>query len=223
MNTGIDIGLLRSRLKTFEPNEFGTPRLLSLYSAAIAAVDRDSMSMAIKLGKGHNVDRSMFYEIVLQSYLFLGFPRMLIAAETLDQVLPNHKAVPETRQIDNDESKTWFEDGLKLYQRVYDSSSAPLRDKVEAIAPEVFRWMIIEGYGKVLSRPGLGIVSRELSIVAFLMMENRDIQLHSHARGAINVGASPELLRFVARDIGRAAGDGYESMLEILKTLGYGL
>ncbi len=178
------------------------------------------MEIAVKGSVKQGVNRAMLYEVVLQSYLFLGFPRMLIAAESLDKVLPGKNTNPRTVMTGDRESNDWYESGMKLYQRIYDRSSASLRDKVEAIAPEIFRWMIIEGYGKVLSRPGLDIVDREVSIIGFLMMENRDQQLHSHVRGAENVGASPELLRYVAEDIGGAAGDGYHTMLTLLKNMG---
>ena len=79
--------------------------------------------------------------------------------------------------------------------------------------------MIIEGYGKVLSRPGLGIVERELANVAFLMGEDYEQQLHSHMRGALNVGATEELLKTVVHDIGEAAGNGYRTAQAILTKL----
>ena len=88
------------------------------------------------------------------------------------------------------------------------------------MAPEIFRWMIVEGYGKVLSRPEVDIVDRELSIVAFLMVENHKRQLHSHIRGAINAGSSLTLLRTVIEDIGTVTRDGYQSSLRILARLG---
>ena len=97
---------------------------------------------------------------------FLGFPRMLGAAENLDRVFPVERNGGGLRQISSAESNEWFENGLSLCKRVYGEKYDSLFGKVAAMAPEVFRWMIIEGYGKVLSRPSLDIVSRELSIVA---------------------------------------------------------
>ncbi len=51
--------------------------------------------------------------------------------------------------------------------------------------------MIQEGYGKVLSRPALDLVTRELCVVAALAVTSWEPQLHSHMRGALNAGASP--------------------------------
>jgi 4-carboxymuconolactone decarboxylase len=54
--------------------------------------------------------------------------------------------------------------------------------------------MIVEGYGKVLSRPGLDLARRELCIVAACAAAGQDRQLHSHLHGALNAGASAEVV-----------------------------
>lgn len=58
--------------------------------------------------------------------------------------------------------------------------------------PEVANWMLTEGYGKVLCRSHLNIQSRELLIITILIITSWDKQLHSHLRGALNVGVKPE-------------------------------
>jgi len=60
---------------------------------------------------------------------------------------------------------------------------------MSAISPELTLWMIQEGYGKVLSRPGLTAKERELVTVAALVPEGVPNQLASHIRGALNAGA----------------------------------
>ena len=54
--------------------------------------------------------------------------------------------------------------------------------------------MISEGYGKVLSRPGLDLARRELCIVAACAATNQDRQLHSHLHGARNAGAAVDIV-----------------------------
>ena len=54
--------------------------------------------------------------------------------------------------------------------------------------------MITEGYGKVLSRPGLDLERRELCIVAACAATEQDRQLHSHLHGALNVGVAPDAI-----------------------------
>lgn len=204
----------------FKPEKYAAARTLALYSAAIALSDDEAMTRVIEIGKRYSLNRDTFYEMVLQSYLFLGFPRMLSAAENLHKSFrlePNESAL---ERVSEAESRRWYDNGIALCQKVYGDKYVPLKEKVMAMAPDVFRWMVIEGYGKVLSRPELEITVRELSIIAFLMMENREKQLYAHIMGALNVGASCELLRYVVNDIGEAAGDGYRTSLSIMEQMG---
>lgn len=220
MNSSLECDRFLDRLQVFQPRQDQGTRALALYSAAIAIADETALDRAIEVGREVGLKRCEFYEIVLQSYLFLGFPRMLQAADNLGRHFPVSNTGSSLCQISNNESESWYTDGLSLCRQVYGDAYEPLKQKVEALAPEVFRWMVIEGYGKVLSRPGLSIVDRELAIVACLMMENHPRQLFSHIRGAINVGTVPALVRTVIDDIGQAAGKGFVTSVSILKRLG---
>jgi len=221
MNLSADSLLFVKRLETFKPDNNGLTRSICLYAASITLADAEIMKQAITLTRKYQVTRESCYEIVLQSYLFLGFPRMLTAGETFQEMYPAEgKADIECAKISSEEADRWFDDGLNLYRRVYDNKHEILRKKVMSFAPEIFRWMVIEGYGKVLSREALDIKIRELAIIAFLTMENRPQQLYSHIQGAVNVGTSPELIMAVINDIGSAAGDGYSTGIDICKRLG---
>lgn len=208
------------RLAAFQPKTYSETRALGLYSASIAVADEEVLDTTIEAGKKYGLGREQFYEIVLQSYLFLGFPRMLDATEHLNRHFPSPNTDSIVQKISAEESESWFTNGIRLCQRVYSDNYMPLKQKVEALAPEVFRWMVIEGYGKVLSRPGLSIVDRELAIIACLMIENRAKQLFSHVKGALNVGAPADLIRHVVEDLGETAGEGYAATLSILEKLG---
>jgi len=220
MNLTADIGQFRHRLDRFDPSADAAPRLLALFSAAIAIADETALRDCLRLGQKFGIDRGPFYEVVLQSYLFLGFPRMLTAAEILHDELPNDNPESHLTPVSTDESTDWFDRGLALCRQVYDGNYDLLKDRVEGMAPDIFRWMVLEGYGKVLSRPELPFPERELAIVACLMFENRPKQLFSHMKGALNVGVAPELLRRIVEDIGAAAGDGYTSARDICRRLG---
>ncbi|MFH1372642.1 MAG: hypothetical protein ABII79_02455 [bacterium] len=220
MNSSLKCDRFLDRLQVFQPRQDQGTRALALYSAAIAIADETTLDRAIEIGRTMGLKRREFYEIVLQSYLFLGFPRMLQAADHLDRHFPAPGTDSDFCQFSAAESESWYSNGLSLCRQIYGDAYEPLKHKVRALAPEVFRWMVIEGYGKVLSRPGLSIIDRELAIVACLMMENYPRQLFSHIRGAINVGTVPALVRTVIEDIGRAAGEGYATSVSILKRLG---
>src|SRR5205085_8802299 len=73
---------------------------------------------------------------------------------------------------------------------VYGSMYDKLRVNVRALHPALDSWMIVEGYGKVLSRPGLDLARRELCIVAACAATAQDRQLQSHLHGSRNVGVS---------------------------------
>lgn len=222
MNQNSETQKLLSHIENFRPDKFGRERSLAVYSAALVAADEAVLSSALKLGQEHGISGAEFYEIVLQSYLFLGFPRMLTGSMHLARHIPGETGQGDERVNGANPSDKMRRDGIELCKRVYGGAFERLRDAVEPIAPEVYDWMIREGYGKVLSRPGLDIVVRELSIIAFLTMENRPVQLYSHIRGAFNVGASRELVRTIVDDFKNVAPDGYRSAIEILDRLGNG-
>jgi 4-carboxymuconolactone decarboxylase len=65
--------------------------------------------------------------------------------------------------------------------------------------------VLVDAYGKVIGRPGLDLKRRELTTVAAIAVLGAAQQLHSHLRGALNNGASPEevdaVLELIARDL----------------------
>ncbi len=220
MDSNVDPDGFLDLLTAFQPKQDKVTRSLALFSAAIAVGRTEILSEAVALGIRYSLRHDQLYEVLLQSYLFLGYPRMLIAAEVLGSAFPDSQRNSMLRPYDNDESAAWFDNGTELCRRVYGDSYEPLKARVESVAPEVFRWMIVEGYGKVLSRPGLDVIDRELSIVSSLVIENRPMQLFSHMKGALNVGASGQLLQTVVDDIGSVAGEGYRNALAIMDRLG---
>ncbi|MEW6049964.1 MAG: carboxymuconolactone decarboxylase family protein [Candidatus Zixiibacteriota bacterium] len=211
--------LLRARLAVADPDVESPTRCIALYAAAMTVSREDCLTMAVDLCRRYHVSRVNLNEAVLQSYLFLGFPRMLQAAEHLARVIPATVHHSGAEPVSSGELETWRQNGEALCRKVYGDSYASLRQKVQGFAPEIFQWMILEGYGKVLSRPGLGLVERELAITSMLMMENREQQLHSHMRGALRAGATAELLAAVVNDVGDAAGEGYATARTLLDRL----
>jgi 4-carboxymuconolactone decarboxylase len=85
--------------------------------------------------------------------------------------------------------KLFAERGQALCKQVYGSVYDRMMERFERATPELRTWLELEGYGKVLSRPALPMVERELSIIAMLATLGRDTQLHSHVRGALRFGA----------------------------------
>lgn len=182
-------------------------RYLSLFSAIIAVGDEHLTESAIGCLYERGMDREALYEAILQSYLFLGFPRMIEAALAFNRVIGNMTGHCSLEAVTPEESGEWFERGINLCRRVYGKNYEVLRKRFLEVSPEIFRWMVIEGYGKVLCRPGMTHIERELAEVAALIVDRRERQLVSHILGSLNVGAEMPLIRIINRDIRPLAGE----------------
>jgi 4-carboxymuconolactone decarboxylase len=136
-----------------------------------------------------SVDPIAVEEIILQSYLFAGFPRALNAARAWraasERPAPADDSEAQIANLD-----MWRELGERTCRIVYGDSYERLRENVRELHPALDEWMIVDGYGKVLSRPGVDLKTRELCIVAACAVAGQQRQLHSHLHGAINAGAS---------------------------------
>lgn len=156
-------------------------------AAAIAGSDEQSIRVIFGAALDFT-QRSRVEEVILQSYLFAGFPRALNAARMWRTFAP---ALPETSaSADVTDPAQLRESGEVTCAKVYGESYEKLRVHIRELHPTLDEWMIVEGYGKVLSRPGLDLKVRELCIVATCAATGQRRQLHSHIRGALNVGAS---------------------------------
>ncbi len=129
-------------------------------------------------------------EVILQSYLFAGFPRALNAAREWRRGAGKGKGQGLGRGRGRGLSvRDYRAEGEATCSLVYGKFYSKLRHNIHDLHPELDDWMIDEGYGKVLSRPGLDLARRELCIVAACVAAGQDRQLHSHLHGARNVGA----------------------------------
>src|SRR6476659_10028596 len=139
-------------------------RLLVRLSAAIAGADEQVTRRVIDEIVGA-VSSDLVDEVILQSYLFAGFPRTLNAARMWRavSVLPAPAADDEAA-VRN--AGKWESLGEKTCAIVYGDSYEMLRNNVRQLHPALDAWMITDGYGKVLSRPALDLKRRELCIVA---------------------------------------------------------
>jgi len=167
-------------------------RHLVRIAGAIAGSDertvRDVMTEAV------NVDSSAVDEIILQSYLFAGFPRALNAARAWRSV-SGASAPAQDPDADSADLERWRERGVRTCEIVYGESYVPLRRNIRGLHPALDEWMIVDGYGKVLSRPGVDLRTRELCVVAACAVAGQQRQLHSHLHGALNAGATVDEVR----------------------------
>ncbi len=198
-------------------------RALAELSAAIGAGGGTPLAEALDGAREAAVRGSLtaaeVEETMLQAYLFVGFPGVLAAFTAWRERVPGGAATgaPEDplawlgREGDREAR------GEDVCRRVYGPAYERLRENVRQLHPDLDRWMIREGYGKVLGRPGLDLEVRELCIVALLAAAGRAPQLHSHLRGALRSGAGEGRIRAALEaGLSRLPGEDERRRLEEL-------
>jgi 4-carboxymuconolactone decarboxylase len=165
-------------------------RALVRLAAAITASSEQAVRQEMTQAVG-SVQTEWVEELILQSYLFAGFPRALNAAREWRRI-SGRPAPAEDHDADERRGGEWRQRGERTCAIVYGRFYEPLRHNIAELHPALDAWMIVDGYGKVLSRPGLDLKRRELCIVAACAACGQDRQLHSHLHGALHAGASEE-------------------------------
>lgn len=163
-------------------------RLLVRLSAAVTAGSETEQRAAIAAASPV-VPGLWVEELLLQSYLFAGFPRTLNAMREWRREHPDPVAPPA-----DGTPASWRVDGERTCAVVYGAFYERLRENIRHLHGALDDWMIVEGYGKVLSRPGLDLGRRELCIVAACAAAGQDRQLHSHLHGARNAGVTDTVI-----------------------------
>ena len=160
-------------------------RLSGIITAGTEPLVREALTIANTQCRAEWVE-----EIILQSYLFAGFPRALNAAREWRRI--SGRAAPESDEGEVfSNAERWRAEGETTCATVYGPFYERLRHNIRSLHPALDAWMIVDGYGKVLSRPGLDLRRRELCVVSACALARQDRQLHSHLYGALHAGASP--------------------------------
>ena len=161
-------------------------------SAQIAAGTEPDVRAACQDALDADVPTPWVEECILQSYLMAGFPRALNAMREWRKVSGIPAPAPE--EIPEPSLWRWRTQGEQTCEVVYGKFYTKLRENITHLHPALDEWMIVEGYGKILSRQGMDLQLRELCIVAACTAMGQDRQLHSHLHGALNAGSSPQEL-----------------------------
>lgn len=155
-------------------------------ATAIAVSPIDMVERELEVAFRAGVPTVEVEEVILQSYLFCGFPRTLNAMKAWRSIsgvkAPSGDFVPSTSV------EHWVSDGESTCRKVYAGAYEPLRRNISALHPALDTWMVMEGYGKVLSRSELSLDKREICIFAVCAAAEQLPQLRSHLRGSLNLG-----------------------------------
>ncbi len=159
------------------------------FAAAVAQGDEPELRERAAACKTGLVPVAWVEEMLLQSLLMTGYPRTLIAFTIWRKVArvgaPESDPEAEYRHL-----AEWIRRGEETCAVVYGENYRRLRENVKALHPALDAWMITEGYGRTMARPGLDLLRRELCTVAQTAVLEAPRQLHSHLRGALNAGAT---------------------------------
>ncbi len=170
-------------LRELDSETIALVRLSALLTVGSEAEIRGALTAALSC-----VNPVWVEELILQTYLFAGFPRALNAAREWRRV-SGRLAVPDVET--GTEDNTFFvARGETTCAKVYGPFYERLRVNIRELHPALDTWMIVDGYGKVLGRPQLDLARRELCVVAACAAARQDRQLHSHLHGALHAGAS---------------------------------
>lgn len=172
-------------------------RWLVLAAAATALGSREVTLHVLRRIREAGVGTGPVREAILQTYLFAGYPRAINALAELAALWGDDPPPGAELDLvaDLDRQEDWIRDGAALCETVYGPGYRKLLELMARLSPELGRWMIVEGYGKVLSRPELDPRARELTAVGALLMLHVPAQLRAHLRGALHVGATAEDVR----------------------------
>lgn len=153
--------------------------LLGILAASTTINDGESLNKWLPRCKGI-IDQEAIEELVLQTLLFAGFPRTIEALKHVRRHFPQPGS--EKHVVDHESA------GQKTSRIVYGKHHKRLVEVMDELHPDLTRWMISDGYGRVLSRGGLDLKDRELSVVASLMASGMVNQFKAHIRGALFAG-----------------------------------
>lgn len=158
---------------------------------AIGPAEWDRFTTGVLRARDHGASRSEVEEVLLQATLFFGFPRTVTAFETLQHCWPATTAPQQGALAPAEQAAA----GRALFDAIYERNAPAVHGLLASFHPDFHAFVIESAYGRVLARPGLGPMVRELLAVAGLAALHQLPQLVAHARGALRFGAELDLVR----------------------------
>src|SRR5215831_7924665 len=139
------------------PRESAAIGPLIAFAAAMARGRLGPARRALAKARRAGAGRVAAEETALMLMLHAGYPAALEGARVLLEEWPGR-----ARRRREGGPADWTKRGEQLCARVYGAAYPKLRSNVERLHPDLATWMIEQGYGRVLTRPGLSAPAREL-------------------------------------------------------------
>jgi alkylhydroperoxidase/carboxymuconolactone decarboxylase family protein YurZ len=187
-------------------------RLLAI-GAAAAVGNRDLLAQEAAAAVAAQEPPTRIEETLLQVVPYAGFPRALTAFGVVRPRLGRAGPAIESR-IDQD---LLVRSGRGTFDRVYADAAERVEAGLRGFHSVLPAWTLEFAYGRVLARPGLTLLEREVLAVAMLAaMGGMDEPLLGHMRAAVRLGATRDL---VAGALDVAAGVAGEARREEARPL----
>jgi len=154
--------------------------------------DFENLEKILKIVIETQDDLTKAYEILLQGYLFCGYPIAIESFFCLGNAIKNKPDlnIREFAHKPLDAEDELLRRGDECARLVHRGKWDLINNKISDFCPDLGYLMIVEGYGHIISRDGLDIKDRELTNVSSLTALGALRQLNSHIRGARNVGCN---------------------------------
>jgi 4-carboxymuconolactone decarboxylase len=105
----------------------------------------------------------------------------------------NYKPMNTSTPLGKTPQTERFRRGWQQLEVIDGEAGKQVIDSLQAIAPDLARYVIEFPFGDIYTRPGLDLKSRELATIAALTaMGNAQPQLKVHIQAALNVGCTRE-------------------------------
>ncbi|UCE66985.1 MAG: carboxymuconolactone decarboxylase family protein [Candidatus Zixiibacteriota bacterium] len=168
----------------------GNIRLLCSLAYLQAEGDWINLKKVLDLYIESEGDLQRAYEVLLQGYLFCGYPAAIESFFCMNEILDGKKRldISKIKPGTLADGDSLLKRGETLSRIIHKDKHDKIKRKIDELCPDLGYLMIAEGYGHILCRDGLNSRLRELAVVATLTSLGAGRQLNSHIRGARNVG-----------------------------------
>lgn len=165
-------------------------RIISSVACLQSTGEKKDLISILKLAINSRKDLEILYEVLLQGYLFCGYPRAIESFFCLQQAIALSDNVDlsciSLRPFELPE--VMMARGAETATLVHGNKFEKIQNKISALSPDLGYLMIAEGYGHILSRKGLDLKARELAVVSSISAMGSNRQLNSDIRGCRNAG-----------------------------------
>src|SRR3989449_1164460 len=170
------------------------PQTLALVRIAAATATGDEVKLRDRMiaARAVHVPPPWVDELLLQSFLNVGYPLALVAFGVWRSVAGPVLESEQGESMAHPDWERWTTRGVAACGEVYGRTFHKLMLNLRALHPAVEPLVVVDAYGKILARPGLDSKRRELCTFAAIALQQADRQLHARLRGALNTRSTPE-------------------------------